>query len=249
MKFARPADADLPESAARMIGRFFFGTNAAAGLASAAIMAVLPPGLPPALRLTMVASIGAFALICALAARLSARPRFPMNPALGAVAVVAIGLAGLVSVLLGEGLRSPPLAFCGLIVCVVGAITGVRYSLAVGAVAMLGMGAMAWAETTGLIRGLAAPTPLSMVLLYQWLVVLCGAVGGVLISRVLDHYLHAAAEREQRFRGLLRIAADGTGSRTSTSASPTCRRPAPTSRASRAATACGAPPGRSPRWA
>src|SRR5207244_3923759 len=51
-------------------------------------------------------------------------------------------------------------------------------------------------------------TPLSLVLLYQWLVVLCGTVGAAVIARVLDHYLLAAAEREQRFRGLLRIAAD-----------------------------------------
>lgn len=191
-----------------MIGRFFFGTNALAGLAGALILTVLPPGLPPAQRALIVGCIGLFALICALTTHLSARPRFPMNAALCVVAVAAMALTGLVGVLLGEGLRSPPLAFCGLIVCVVGAITGVRSGLALGAVAMLGMGAMAWAESTGRIEGLTAPTPLAMVLLYHWLVVVCGVVGGSLISRVLDRYLHAAAEREQRFRGLLRIAVD-----------------------------------------
>ncbi|MES2100879.1 MAG: PAS domain S-box protein [Pseudomonadota bacterium] len=208
MKFPPLAAAELPESAARMIGRFFFGTNALAGLAGAVILTVLPPGLPLPQRMLIVGCIGLFALICAFTTHLSARPRFPMNAALCVVAVAAMALTGLVGVLLGEGLRSPPLAFCGLIVCVVGAITGVRSGLALGAVAMLGMGAMAWAESTGRITGLAAPTPLAMVLLYHWLVVVCGVVGGSLISRVLDHYLHAAAEREQRFRGLLRIAVD-----------------------------------------
>ena len=208
MKFPRLAATELPESAARMIGRFFFGTNAIAGLASATIVSVLPLGLPPSQHVLIVGCIGLFALACALAVRLSARPRFPMNAVLCAVAVSAMALIALASLLLGEGLRSPPLAFCGLFVCVVGAITGLRYGLALAAVAVLGMGALAWAESSGLITGLTGPTPLLMVLLFQWLLVACAMVGGALISRVLDHYLDAAAEREQRFRGLLRIAVD-----------------------------------------
>jgi PAS domain S-box-containing protein len=201
MQPSRLDDADPPESAARRIGRFFFGTSAAGGLASAAIMAVMPPGLPGPMRLLLVGSTVVFALVCLLAVRLSRQPRFPMDAALGAVAITAIGLSGLVAFVLGEGLRSPPLAFCGLIVCVVGAITGIRYGMAVGAFAVLGMGGLAWAESQGRIAGVAAPTPLAMA-------VLCGLAGGGLISRVLDHHMHAAAEREHRFRGLLRIAAD-----------------------------------------
>ncbi|MET0207654.1 MAG: PAS domain S-box protein, partial [Burkholderiaceae bacterium] len=208
MKYPRHADDELPESAARMIGRFFFGTTASAALASTAIMSVLPAGLPAPQRLLLVGCIAAFALLCALAVRFSARPNFPMNAALCAVSIGAMLLAGLVGVVLNEGLRSTPLAFCGLIVCVVGAITGMRYSLAVGAFAIAGMGALAWAEASGQLQVPAAPTPLALVLLYHWLVVVCGAVGGSLIARVLDHYLHAAAERERRFHGLLRIAAD-----------------------------------------
>ena len=208
MKITRLADVELPESAARIIGRFYFGTNAAAGLASAAILSVLLPELPLAQRLWLGGSSILFALLCALALRFSARPRFPMHAALCGAGVVAMGLTGFVSALLGEGLRSPPLAFCTLIVCVVGSITRGRYGLALGAFAALEMALLAWLEASGLIHGRATTTPLGMVLVYQWLVVLCGAIGGSLISRVLHHYLHAAAEREQRFRGLLRIAAD-----------------------------------------
>ncbi|HZT54983.1 MAG TPA: PAS domain-containing protein, partial [Burkholderiaceae bacterium] len=210
MKSRPPVDAELSESAARtrMIGRFFFDTHAGAALASAAILALLPPGLPPSVRAVLVGGTGAFALLCALAARLSGRPRFPLKTALTATAIAAIALASLTSALLGEGLRGAVLAFCGPIVCVVGAITGVRRSLVVGAAALAILGALAWAEATGLVGGLAAPTPLRMVLLYHGLVVVCGALAGALISRVLDHYLHTAAEREQRFRGLLRIAAN-----------------------------------------
>ena len=208
MKITRLADAELPESAARIIGRFYFGTSAAAGLASAAILSTLLPALPLAQRLWLGGSSALFGLLCLLALRFSARPRFPMHAALCGVGVVAMALTGFFSVLLGEGLRSPPLAFCGLIVCIVGSITRARESLALGAFAALEMALLAWLEARGLIHGRAAATPLSMVLLYQWLVVLCGTIGGSLISRVLHHYLHAAAEREQRFRGLLRVAAD-----------------------------------------
>ena len=208
MTNAHPADTELPESAARMIGRFFFGTCAGAGLVGAAILSTLMPALPVALRLSLVGGVGGFALLCALTAHLSARPRFPMNAALCVVAAVAMLSIGAVSVVLNEGLRSPPFALCGLIVCVVGAITGVRYSLALGGLAAAEMALLAWVEADGLITPPAAPTLLSVVLLYQWLVVACSVLGGSLISRVLDHYLRAAAEREQRFRGLLRIAAD-----------------------------------------
>ena len=205
---ARQADAELPKSAGRMIGRFFFGTVAGAALLSAAILAVLPPGLPLATRFVLVGGALLLAALTGLAVRLSARPEFPMNTVLCLVGLAAMGLTGLVSLLLNAGLRSPPLAFCGLIVCVVGAITGVRYSVALGAAAAVLMAALAWAESNGLIAAPPAPMPLAMALLFQWLVVACSAVGGGLISRVLDHYLHAASEREQRFRGLLRIAAD-----------------------------------------
>ena len=208
MQPPRPDDATPPESAARRIGRFFFGTSAAGALASAAIMVVLPPHLPASTRLLLVGSTAVLALTCMLAMRLSRQPRFPMEAALGAVAIIAIGLSGLVAVLLGEGLRSPPLAFCGLIVGVVGAITGIRCAIAVGTFALLALSGLAWGEAQGWIAGVATTTPLAMALLFQWLVVLCGLAGGGLVSRVLDHHMHVAAEREHRFRGLLRIATD-----------------------------------------
>ena len=204
----RLADPEPPESAARLVGRFFFVTSALSGAASATILAMLAPAPWTPLRASLVGAVVLFALACALATVFSARPRFPTKAAIGAVAIAAISLAGLAGVMLGAGLRSSPLAFCGLIVCVVGAVCGLRMGLAVAAFAMVGIGALAWAESHGLIAGIAASTPRGMVLLTHWLVVLCGAAGGGLIARVLDHYLRAAAEREQRFRGLLRVAAD-----------------------------------------
>ncbi|HWH81259.1 MAG TPA: PAS domain S-box protein, partial [Burkholderiaceae bacterium] len=79
---------------------------------------------------------------------------------------------------------------------------------ALGVLAALGEGALAGLEADGTLATRPAATPLTVALAFQWLVVGCGAVGGALIARVLQRYLHAAAQREQRFRGLLRTAAD-----------------------------------------
>lgn len=208
MKNARLVDAQLPESAARMIGRFFFGFTAIAALVSAMLLAAMPDELQPGARFVLSGCSTVLGLACALAARQSARASFPMNPALGAVAVAAILLTLLVATMLGDGLRSPPLAFCGLVVCVVGAIAGARHGLSLGVLALAGMGFLAWAEHSGLVAGRPGAMPWTLALLFQTLVILCSAAGGALIARVLDHYLHAAQEREQRFRGLLRIATD-----------------------------------------
>jgi len=119
----RMADAELPESAARIIGRFFFGTSSAAGFACSLILLTLPVGLPPIGQAVLVGSLLVFAALCALAVRASTAPRFPMNAALCAAALFAMVLAALIAVALNEGVRSPALGFSALIVCVVGAIT------------------------------------------------------------------------------------------------------------------------------
>ena len=213
----RMADAELPESAARIIGRFFFGTSSAAGFACSLILLTLPVGLPPVGQAVLVGSLLVFAALCALAVRASTAPRFPMNAALCAVALFAMVLAALIAVALNEGVRSPALGFSALIVCVVGAITRPRIGALLGGVAMAFAAMLAWLEVSGLLPTSTAlmpqmlpakPAPLAMVLLFQWLVIVCSAVGGGVIARVLNHYLKAAEARESRFRGLLRIAAD-----------------------------------------
>ena len=90
-------DAELPESAGRLIGRFFFGTASGAALVSAIILWMLPTSIEPELRVALVASLVLFAAVTALAAHHSARPRFPMSAALCAAAVLAMALTGFVS--------------------------------------------------------------------------------------------------------------------------------------------------------
>jgi PAS domain S-box-containing protein len=208
MKPSHLTEDDLPRTAGRLIGRFFLGTTAVAALVVAAIVSVEPKGLSLALRSVLVGSVGAFGLLCALATRYSARARFPMNAALYAVAIAAILLVGMFSVLLGEGLNSPTIAFFGLIVCVFGAISGTGRGIVLGAFAATELALIAWAQARGWIVAAGEAAPPAVTLLYEWLVVACGTVGGSLIARVLDHYLQAAADRERRFRSLLHIAVD-----------------------------------------
>ena len=204
----RQADAELPPSAARMIARYYFGTTAGAALGCAAILSVLPPALAHGVRVALVSALVLFALAIVLAARASARARFPLHAAIGAVAVVAMAFVGIGSVLVLDGLRDPVLGFLAITVCVVGAMTGVRAAVLLGIAAAVEIAAIAWSESSGIIPAVQAPMPLLMALLIQWLVLMSATLAGATISSVFDRYLHAAAERERRFRGLLRIAVD-----------------------------------------
>jgi PAS domain S-box-containing protein len=205
---ARPERASLSASASQMIGRFFFAMAAGAALLSSMLLGVLPTTPKPAWQAAAVVACVGFAAVSAIAARLSGRADFARGAALGTIGLAAIVLCGLVSVALGDGLRSPGIGFAALVVCIVSATGGIGVGLGLGAAATIGMAFLAWAEHRGLIGPSPASTPLALVLSFQWLLVACGWIGGSLIARVLRHYLDAAAEREQRFRGLLRIAAD-----------------------------------------
>ena len=208
MTTSRLPDTPLHESVAVRSGRNFFAMAAAAALASAAILALVPAGPLLAPRLWLIVGNGVFALACVLAALISARPRFPMHAALCGVAAAAMVLAALHAVAAGEGLRSPALNFCSLIVCVVGTITSGRCAFGLGLFAGFELALLAWLEANGALPGVASTTPLGTALLYAWLAVLFGAIAGSLVSGALNRSLHATAERERRFRGLLRIAAD-----------------------------------------
>jgi PAS domain S-box-containing protein len=203
----------LPESAARVVGRYYLGASCLAGLASAAILAWLVPGLAPDVHVLLVSSMLVYAALSVLALLASTRAPspspFPMHAALGLLGLFAVLLCGLVAISLRDGVRDPALGFCAVVVCLVGAIAGMRYGVAIGSIALLQLGGLAWAETNGMLP--MAPTgaaTLGLVLAYQALIVACGAAGGALIDRVLNHYLRQSAERERRFRGLLQIAAD-----------------------------------------
>ena len=199
----------LPESAARVVGRYYLGASCLSALASAAILAWLVPGLEPDLHALLVGSMLVYAAFSGLALVASARPQFPMQAALGLLGLFVVLLCGLVAVALRDGVRDPSLGFCAVVASLVGAIAGMRYGMAIGSVALLQLAGLAWAEAFGTLPAApAGAATLSLALSYQALIVVCGVAGGALIDRVLNHYLRQSAERERRFRGLLQIAAD-----------------------------------------
>ena len=205
---APTTDADRRGSVTRLLGRYYFGTTSAAALVSALILATLLGDVGSDPRTVIVASLVVFAALCFWASQRSVRPAFPMIVVVYAVALVSMGMIGWISVLLHDGIRNPALGFFAVIVCLIGATMGWRGGLLLGSVAALEMTALAWAEASGWLVSPTGATPWLQVLLFQWVVVVCGWVAGSVIARVLTHYLRSAALREQRFRGLLRIAAD-----------------------------------------
>jgi PAS domain S-box-containing protein len=205
---ARHAQADMPEPVVRLIGRLFFGTGVAAGLFSALLVAVLPDLIPPASRLALVGGYAGFGLLCAFAYSRSSERDVQLGPLLFAVSALTIALVTASSVLLSLGLRNPAIGFFGLLVCVLGAVTTRRLGVTLAALSLAAVAALAVAEV---LAGAGAPTARALpwlLLAFHGLVIGSGLAGGMLIARVLEHYLLAAAEREQRFRGLLGIAAD-----------------------------------------
>ncbi|MEO8806249.1 MAG: PAS domain S-box protein [Burkholderiaceae bacterium] len=203
-----PTQGDMRETATQLIGSYYFGTNCAAALVCALILATLPGVASGEGRGAIVAGLALFAGLCLWASQRSRAPSFPMAPSLCAVGLASLGFIGWISLLMHDGIRNPALSFLALVVCMISAMTGWRWGLALGLVAVLELAALALAETSGLLPAPVGATRWLPVLLFQCVVMICGWVGGSVISRVLTHYLRTAAQREQRFRGLLRIAAD-----------------------------------------
>jgi PAS domain S-box-containing protein len=202
------ADAALPQSAGHMVGRYFFGTTAVAWLVGAALLAVPGGSLSAAWQSFVVGAALLLAAFSALVLRDSRRSGFPMHATLTTSAIGSTVLVQFACFATGQGLRTPALGFLGLIVFTVSATTGRGSALLLGGSAALGIGLLAGAESAGLLVAPPNAEPLWVVLAFQWLLVICASVGGSLIANVLGHYLALVAEREQRFRGLLRTAAD-----------------------------------------
>ena len=202
------AETEMRDSVTRLIGRYYFGTTGVASLVTMLILATLPAAASSELRTALLAGLVAFALLCLVAVRRSAKPAFPIVVSLSAVALVSIAFVACTSLLLQDGIRNPMQGFCALIVCLISAIAGWRLGLLVGAASAATLAGLAAAEASGWLPAHTGATPWLQVLLFQWVVILCSWVAGSVIERVLQHYLRAAALREERFRGLLRIAAD-----------------------------------------
>ncbi len=189
-------------------------TCALLGASAALCIALWPrppvPSLPPASVLPLAGGCALWALLSALAAASGARlaPAWRARAAtlsfIGAIVIVTLTVGAT-----GAGPAAPGLGVFGLLVALAWLVAGAASALAVAAAALLGTGALAlapaafpWAGTRVLPDSVAPP------LAMQWLVIGVGLAVGWAFSTVAARHRRDADEREQRFAGLLAIAAD-----------------------------------------
>ncbi|WP_298833849.1 PAS domain S-box protein [uncultured Piscinibacter sp.] len=197
-----------PDAVRRLVGPMFFGIACAIGVAATLIFALVPADLGLAERAVMGAAFLAFALFSAELLRRSRLPDFPLYGGLFAVSVLALVMAVATSVTLHDGLRSPAIGFNALVLCLLGAVAGLRRGLAFAALCALGVAGLGAAHLSGLLPPPSGHSSVAVLMVIHWLLLGGGVAGGALIARVIDHYLAESAERERRFRELLGIAVD-----------------------------------------
>jgi PAS domain S-box-containing protein len=189
----------------RRVARLFFGTGALSALAGVPILLV---HAPPSVRAAMVGTATLVACVFALAWwRL---PRLDLARTVMACSWLASIAIAVVAFGLGEGLRAPTIAYFTLLLSCVVIINGWRPGawMAAGQATLVGL---LWAaESTGLLANVhAAPGAPVWVLGIVHLLLLAGGLGvGAVVATVVRGALAQGQQREQRFRALLRMAAD-----------------------------------------
>ena len=190
------------------LSRRFLSAVALLGLVGAALYGVAPVAAP----LWQRGLVGAACLLLGLLAawlnrrrsRLT-RPTAVLVTAVGVMTAIAISAIGL-----DLGVHSSGLGFLSLLVCIVSVLVSARSALwLAGACALLVIG-LAAAESIGWIGGLPSPgvhaVPLRVVT--QLLLLAAGAAIGLILARAVSLAGARARAREQRFAGLLAVAAD-----------------------------------------
>jgi PAS domain S-box-containing protein len=134
-----------------------------------------------------------------------------MEDMVALVVISSIAVITLAVTLLDWGIAGPGFGFFGLMTCMVCAVAGLRLGSVVAALAALVVLSLAYAQYRQWLPAGNAAMPnesLGLRTLIHLIVIGSGLAGGLLVSRVVSGYVSAAEEREQRFRGLLTIAAD-----------------------------------------
>jgi len=200
--------ATVPGAVVHLIGRYYFGTACSAALVSALLLALLPVGPALAWRGGLIAALLVYAAACTWAFLASRAQRRRLDVSLFLAGLGAMALVAGAALAFHDGVRSPTLGFCGLVVCMLCGVTNLRWGAALAALCIGQMLALGWAEHIGWTVAPADGTPLAITLAFQCLIIASGLAGGALLAQVLAHYLAAAAERETRFRNLLDLAVD-----------------------------------------
>jgi PAS domain S-box-containing protein len=123
-------------------------------------------------------------------------------------ALGTVGVLGFIAGAMGSGVTAPGLGIVALHISFSVTLMGRRTAVLVTAAGLAVVAVLAHGQATGWLPGAPSRLPLPLHTVVQMALILCGAGGGLVVSRVLRRFMRAAEEREQRFSGLLRIAAD-----------------------------------------
>jgi PAS domain S-box-containing protein len=195
-----PAEDDPLGGVREIVARYLFVSGAALSLAWTVAFAVWRPPITESEWLTLVCAYLVVTAACLLAHR---QPPRRARGAMIVVALIIFGAIALSSVVLRWGLGNPALGLFGLVTCIVAAVSGFRDGTLLAALGGVTLAALA----------LGVPTPADAVGValhgaLQAILLLTGLAGGGMLRKVIAHYVGALVRREQRFAGLLRIAAD-----------------------------------------
>jgi PAS domain S-box-containing protein len=201
-------DAEAQRAVRYLITRHLFGTAAAVALLVALVFVFLPGGMAPGVRWLLVLAFGAIGMLAACSMRASVAR---MEDIVALAVIVAIAVVTVAVTLLDWGIAGPGIGFFGLLTCMVCAVAGLRMGLLVAtlsAMVVLGLATAQYREWLPAGNSPMSIESLGLRALIHVLVIGTGLAGGMLVSRVVSRHVQSADEREQRFRGLLTIAAD-----------------------------------------
>ena len=197
---------DPRDEARALVQRRLFGAFAAV-CAAAAAMVGLHPAIALAARVPLMLGFVLAGLYSLAALRW---PRCGGERGIVALCLTGIVLIGTTALANGGGINIPAIGFFAVFTFVIGTTVDTRPAVAVALAAVAVLAVLAGAELMHWIPGPEALPllPLRRRLLTQLVLVGIGLGGGLLVTRVFNHYLGAGRERELRFQGLLGIAAD-----------------------------------------
>jgi PAS domain S-box-containing protein len=203
-----PSVAHTQQGLNQQIARLFFVVGASISALAALAYGLLPLALSTGMRQMLVLSCLGLAVIFLLA--LSLQRRQPLQAVVTLVGCSAAAVILITAVGTGEGVHALTLGYLGLLVCLVTVLTSVRAGTWLAIAFALAIAAMAWGQTRGVLPpSPAGEGPPRLIDLVTHVLMLLAAVGaGAMMSRMLQRALGEAEEREQRFRGLLTLAAD-----------------------------------------